>query len=76
LGVPHPEQPPESVEAFVDDHRVRALWFLRDDYYPRSDAELLKVVEQVEKHGDLQAFRRAAAIRRWLSQRSSDTSAG
>jgi hypothetical protein len=55
---------------------VRALWFLRDDYYPRSDAELLKVLEQVEKHGDLRAFRRAAAMRRWLLHRSNDKSAG
>jgi hypothetical protein len=71
-----PENPPESIDGFVDDYRVRALWFLRDDYYPRSDAELLKVLEQVEKHGDLRAFRRAAAMRRWLLHRSNDKSAG
>jgi len=60
----------------VDDYRTRCLWFLREDYYPTSAAEREQVLRQVEQHGDLDAFRRVAELRTWLSQRSSETSAG
>ena len=66
--------PPEPIDAFIDEYRARALWFLRDDYYPQDEAELLRVLDHVEHHGDLTAFRRVAAIRQWLSQHSNATS--
>jgi len=34
------------------------------------------VLKHIERHGDLKSFRRAATLRRWLSQTSSDASAG
>ena len=63
------------IDRFVDDHRSRCLWFLRPDYYPRTEAEALRVVRQVEAHGDRSAFQRAAEIKRWLSRGSSASSA-
>jgi len=69
-------QAPASVEAFeleaevrrlVDDYRPRAPWFLKKDYYPRTSDEILRVLGQIERQGDAEAFRRAAALRRRLA---------
>lgn len=60
----------------VDEYRDRCLWFLRRDYYPRTADEARRVLDAIEKHGDLQAFRRAGEIRQWLSASSSASSAG
>ncbi len=65
-----------SVRALVDEYRSRCLWFLRSDYYPSGIAETLRVLDAIERHGDLAGFRRAAEVREWLSPSSSATSAG
>jgi hypothetical protein len=69
------DDPPEPLRAFVDEYRSRTLWFAPIDYYPENPAEWLRVLEQVEKNGDLAAFRRAAAIRTWLSLNTNAASA-
>lgn len=61
---------------FVDQYRTRCLWFLREDYYPATPAEREEVLRQIAQHGDRDAFRRVAQFRTWLSQHSSETSAG
>ena len=66
---------PESVNRLVDEYRHRCLWFLCSDYYPETDTQRLRVLEYIERHGDREAFRRAAEIRRWLSRTSSAPSA-
>ena len=65
-----------EVRRLVDSYPSRRLWFLREDCYPRSREEILRVLEQVERSGDRAAFVRAGAIRRWLSPPSRATSAG
>jgi len=69
------EETPPGLDPFVDEYRSRCLWFLRSDYYPRTPAEILRVLQQIERHGDVAAFQRAADIRRWLSRSSSESSA-
>jgi hypothetical protein len=61
--------------SFVDDYRARCLWFLRSDYYPSTESEWLRVLDSIERHGDVAAFRRASEIRTWLLRASSATSA-
>ncbi len=61
---------------FVDQYRARCLWFLREDYYPRTLAQREDVLRRIEQHGDRDAFLRVGQFRIWLSQRSSETSAG
>lgn len=71
--------PPEAAAALrelVDEYRSRCLWFLRPDYQPATLAEAERVLDAIERHGDREAFRRAARIRPWLSAPSSATSAG
>lgn len=66
---------PPGLDRLVDEYRTRCLWFLRGDFYPRTTAEILRVLRQIEGHGDVSAFQRAADIRRWLSRSSSERSA-
>jgi hypothetical protein len=66
----------DAVNRLVDEYRVRCLWFLRPDYYPSTLEERLRVLGHIERHGDRQAFRRATALKRWLSPGSSAPSVG
>ena len=64
-----------EVDRLVDEQRLSCLWFLRPDFRPTTTVERISLLEQIERHGDLAAYRRAARLRRWLSQTSSDASA-
>jgi len=61
----------DTVRRLVDDYRDQCLWFLRRDFYPDGVVETLRTLDYIERYGDQRAFRRAAAIRRWLSRPSS-----
>ena len=65
----------DPIRRLVDDYRIRCLWFLREDYYPTTAAECERVLRLIEQYGDLRAFRRVSESRKWLSHRSSETSA-
>ncbi len=64
-----------KVRALVDEYRTLCLWFLRTDYYPQTVEEASTVLSQIERHGDRTAFKKAAALRQWLSRNSSAPSA-
>jgi hypothetical protein len=66
----------ETLNRLVDTYRARSLWFLRPDYYPETPVERLRALDLIERHGDREAFKEAAALRRWLLQNSSSASAG
>jgi hypothetical protein len=68
--------PPEAaaaLESLVDDYRARCLWFLRPDYYPACVEEAVRVLDAIERYGDVAGFRRAAEVREWLLPTSSAT---
>ena len=65
----------DNVNALVDEYRTRCLWFLREDYYPESLADVARVLEYIERHGDSEAFKKAATLRQWLLQNSNVPSA-
>ena len=65
----------ESVNALVDKYRTRCLWFLREDYYPQTLADAARVLDYIERHGDKEAFQKAATLRQWLLQNSNAPSA-
>lgn len=73
---PSREELDRRVDALVDACRADCLWFLRPDYHPRSDEERLRVLEAIQRHAGLDAYREAARLKRWLSPASSATSAG
>lgn len=64
----------DRLRPLVDEYRSRCLWFLREDYYPASVAQALRVLGYIERHGDRKAFQKAAEVRKWLSQSSSEPS--
>lgn len=64
----------DAVRELVDHYRAQCLWFLRADYYPHAPEEIDRVFRLIERYGDLDAFKRVAALRQWLSQTSSATS--
>jgi hypothetical protein len=64
----------EAVNRLVDEYRHRCLWFLRDDYYPVTDDQRLRVLAYIERHGDRRAYLRAAEVRQWLSRTSNAAS--
>jgi hypothetical protein len=66
----------EAVNRLADEYRERCLWFLREDYYPATDEERLRVLGYIQRYGDRDAFVRAAEVRQWLSRTSSARSAG
>ncbi len=61
----------QALKALIDEYRDRCLWFLRRDFYPQTTAEAERVLDAIQRHGDLKAFQRAAEIRRCLSRSSS-----
>ena len=67
--------PEQAVDALVDEYRQRCLWFLREDFYPCTLEERLRVLDYIQRHGDREAFRKAAEVRQWFSPSSNDTSA-
>lgn len=70
------ERAAEAVRDLVDRYRAQCLWFLRADYYPQTPEDVDRVFRLIEEYGDLDALRRVATVRQWLSPRSSATSVG
>jgi hypothetical protein len=66
----------EAVNRLVDEYRLRCLWFLRENYYPTTDADRRRILRAIQRHGDRVAFEKAGELLRWLSRNSSETSAG
>ena len=63
------------LKALVEGNRVRCLWFLRRDYQPTDEDGILRVLDAIEKHGDLASFQESRRLRTWLSPRSNAESA-
>jgi hypothetical protein len=63
-----------EVNHLTDEYRAQCLWFLREDYHPTNTAQRLKVLDYIERYGDLKAYQRARRLRLWLLQNSSGPS--
>ena len=70
-----PQPALQHVHDLVDEYRTTCLWFLREDYYPQTVEEALRVLDAISRSGDLIAFQKTAVARRWLSHPSSSPSA-
>jgi len=65
-----------ALAPLVERYRDRCLWFLREDFVPQTVEQALLALEQIEKHGDREAFVEARRLRQWVLQLSSASSAG
>ena len=61
----------EEFQSVVNDYRGMCLWFFPEDFKPRNTYELNRVLESIERYGDMAAYKRIGRIRKWLSQTSS-----
>ncbi len=52
----------------VEACRDTCLWYFRPDYLPATDAERLRVLEAIRRHGNRATFQRAARLEAWLSR--------
>lgn len=65
----------KRINNFIDAHRAECLWYMDTNYYPTNYSEYLKVLRQIESHGDRETFKQAKELEKWLSQNSSKLSA-
>jgi hypothetical protein len=61
----------EALCRLVDRYRARCLWFLHEGYYPETPADALRVLDSIQRHGDVEAFQQAGAFKQWLLAPSS-----
>jgi hypothetical protein len=62
------------VRELVDEHRAQCLWFLRPEYCPTTVEDACQALDYIQRYGDRDAFRRAGALKQWLSRISSAAS--
>jgi len=55
-----------ELENLVEEYRDQCLWFLPQDFVPRSTEEILHVLDLVERYGDRAAFERAQRLKQCL----------
>lgn len=65
----------EKLAPLVNKYRSRCLWFFREDFVPVTVCDALLALDNIEKHGDRDAFLEAQRVRKWLSRISSAASA-
>lgn len=64
-----------QIDQLVDECRSTCLWYQRRDYYPRTDADRISVLDAIQKHADRTTFERAGRLKEWLSRLSKAASA-
>jgi len=57
----------DEINALVEEYRDRCLWFLKPDFCANTPDEALRALDLIERYGDRSAYRRAEALRKWLS---------
>ncbi len=61
----------KEFRSLVEDYRGMCLWSLPEDFMPDNERKMVSFVECLEHYGDLNAYRKAGEIRKWLSRLSS-----
>ena len=56
----------KELAELIEECRDRCLWFLRPDYMPKTPEEVRRVLDLIERYGDLAGYRRAEEIKAWL----------
>jgi hypothetical protein len=65
----------QALRELIERQRTSCLWYLKQDWFPKTLEEVSKVLDAVQCHGDRAAFIEAGRIRQWLSPNSSSGSA-
>ncbi len=62
------------INAIIDKYRSFCLWFYPKNWYPETHASAVRALNQIQKNGDVAAFKEASKALVWLSQNFKDTS--
>ena len=60
----------DEYKSVVRDYRTQCLWFTDAGDSPENELQLEMILNAIETHGDMEAFKRVGRIRKWLSQGS------
>ena len=60
----------DEYRSVVKDYRMQCLWFTDRGENPENEIQLEQILNSIETHGDMNAFKRVGRIRKWLSQDS------
>ena len=66
----------KELTQLVTQYRSQCLWFLRSDYMPSNEADILRILRHIEKHADREGYKKARDLREWLLRISSGKSVG
>jgi hypothetical protein len=61
----------EELRSLIDKYRSVCFWNFADDFMPKNERQLHVAIDNLERYGDMEAYRRAGRIKKWLSQISS-----
>ena len=56
----------ETLRAAISDCRSMCFWNMDEDFFPANRREVLLALDNLEKYGDMRAYRLAGEIRQWL----------
>ena len=56
----------EECRSIIEDYRGMCFWNVSEDFLPRTRRDFLLVADNLEKYGDMRAYRIAGEIRKWL----------
>ena len=56
----------EALKAAVEDYRSMCFWNVDENFLPRNRREVLFALDNLEKYGDMKAYRIAGEFRQWL----------
>jgi hypothetical protein len=63
----------QKVQELTARTRDTCLWFMREDFVPRTITEALDCLDKIQRHGDRDTYIEARRLGKWLSQASSGT---
>lgn len=55
-----------ELKSLVNDYRSMCFWNMAEDFMPRTREEVLIVLDNLERYGTMDAYRRAGVVRSWL----------
>ena len=50
----------------VNDYRGMCFWNFDEEFMPKNRRQVILALDNLERYGDLAAYRRAGVIRQWL----------
>ena len=55
-----------ELQSLVNDYRSMCFWNMAEDFMPRTREDVLVALDNLERYGTMDAYRRAGIIRTWL----------